>query len=771
MISVLQNKNFYEIRFPYNEALVDFVKQVPGRRWNPKDKFWSIPKDKLGFFLNQIKGTSFESELSISSDENINISASIDNTSRNYIPDIDISDVRQYVKDGGHLFKHQLDCMKYSIGRKDKGNFNGFLLADEMGCVSGSSLVSININNIVNTDITIKHLFEMFESEEHFAHSNVKIKCFDDNHFEFYNIRCVLDKGTQKCLKIYLKDGRSLECTLDHEILTKCGWVEAQNLKTDDYVVCDLFNNDYHILHAYSHVQIDRVEAIADRHVYDIGVDHPVNHNFVCNGIVVHNCGKTLEVINLALFKKQYEEAKHCLIICCVNAAKYNWADDIALHTNGEYEGYILGSRIKKRTGRLDLNGSSKDKLQDLETGLMYSDEELNKPLPYFLILNIEALRHTDNDVKLKRDKYTLTNKIAELCNNREITMIALDEIHRNASPQSTQGKQILAIKKKTGRGVEWIPMTGTPVVNKPTDVFLPMRLVEAHNVDSYYKWNQHYCIYGGYGGYNIIGYKNIPELKSILEPNMLRRTKEQVLDLPGKIHHVEYVENTTVQKKLYDKIQAELLNDVEEIQQSLNPLAKLIRLRQVNGCPEVIDSSIDTNPTTYVSKNAKVRRLLELVQDITDNNEKVVVFSNWIEPLRTAYRCLKKHKFNVASYVGTMSQEEREQNKKNFIENPNCKVILGTVGALGTSHTLSVASNVIFLDEPWHAAALDQAEDRCYRLNSTKAVNIYSIITKDTVDEKVHDIIRRKRGTSDFIVDNELNVRNNPELLPYLLS
>ena len=349
--------------------------------------------------------------------------------------------------------------------------------------------------------------------------------------------------------------------------------------------------------------------------------------------------------------------------------------------------------------------------------------------------------------------------------------MIAIDEIHRNASPQSSQGSQILKLKEMTGNSVEWIPMTGTPVVNKPTDVFLPMYLVGAHNNKSFWLWNQHYCIYGGYGGHNISGYKNLPEMKSILEPNMLRRTKDEVLDLPPKIHHVEYVENTPRQKKLYQEVVMDMWSNMDEIRKSPNPLTQFIRLRQVNGCPELVDEEIDVTSKSYPTVNAKINRLLNLVQDLVSNGEKVVVFSNWVAPLRTAYRTLKQHKINVVSYTGTMTAEDREANKQKFVSDPRCQVIVGTIGAMGVSHTLSVASNVIFLDLPWNAATQDQAEDRCYRLNSTKPVNVYQIITKDTVDEKVYDIIQRKRGTADYVVDNTLNFKEHPELMEYLLS
>lgn len=97
--------------------------------------------------------------------------------------------------------------------------------------------------------------------------------------------------------------------------------------------------------------------------------------------------------------------------------------------------------------------------------------------------------------------------------------------------------------------------------------------------------------------------------------------------------------------------------------------------------------------------------------------------------------------------------------------------VILGTIGALGTTHTLTVAQDVIFLDQPWSMADLEQAEDRCYRVGTTGTVNVYYLLSKGTIDDKVYDIVMRKDSWSKFIVDNDLNVKQNPELLKYLIS
>jgi len=605
MVLVMQNNDLYEIRFPYDPELVQLVKNVPGRIWHPEQKFWSIPLARLGFFIAQVKGTKFEKDLNIQSNENIDVNASIDESDK--IPDIDISDVTEYVQDGFKLFDHQKDMLKYAKWRYNNGLRSGFILADTMGL------------------------------------------------------------------------------------------------------------------------------------------------------------GKTLEVTNWAMYMKEKHNAKHCLIIACVNSAKYNWRSDIIKHTDGKEVPYILGSRLRK-DGSIDFSRGSQEKLDDLTTMKMYGKKG-TESLPYFIILNIEAVRMRQGKM------YPIANKIIELVNDGTIDLIALDEVHRGASASSLQGKQLFRIKKEVKRQIQWIPMTGTPIVSRPTDVFLPLRLVDGHTYSSYYQWCQKYCIYGGFGGHEIIGYKNIPELKSILQPNMLRRLKEDVLDLPPKIHYTEYVENTPYQQKLYDAIARELISERSQVVKSLNPLSKFLHLRQVNGSPELVDKQTSIDDKDYLSKNAKLTRLLELLEDIlSEPNEKVVIFSNWVEPLRTLYKFVSKQ-YKVCCYTGTMSSDDREKHKQAFIEDPERRIMLGTVGALGTSHTLTVARNVIFYDSPWNPADIEQAEDRCHRPGTTNSVFVYSLITQGTVDEKVHTIISKKEGTANYIVDNELDLRSHPELFDMLLK
>lgn len=778
MILVEQNEDVYEIRFTYDPVVVSMVKEVPGRTWHPDDKYWSIPKSRLGFLIAQFKGTKYESQLAIKSDEDINVNASIND--ENPIPDIDISDMHLYVQDGFQVFNHQKDMLKYAKWRYENGLKSGFILADEPGCIGSKCLIKVKLDySDAQLEIPLIEVYELFKEGHH-----IEVRSLCNGIFKYFNVDDILDKGEREVIRIQT-DTIELTCTPDHLVLTDRGWIEAGQLQTDDniyyasertdetikFVNCsDISTKDSSgtSLTTDTNVQLNtspicKISDYGKDNVYDIVIDHPEIHNFTANDIVVHNCGKTLQVMEWAMYLKEKYGAKHCLIIACVNSAKYNWQEDIKKHTNGLEVPYIVGTR-KKRDGTFNFSTGSKEKLEDLTAMKMYGGKT-DEDLPYFLVLNIEAIRMREGK------KYPIADRVIELLNNGEIPLVALDEVHLGLGAQSLQGKQMLRIKKNVKADVQWIPMTGTPITSKPTDVFLPLRLVDGHQNNSSWSWNQKYCVYGGFGGHEIIAYQNIPHLKSILQPNMLRRLKKNILDLPPKIHYTEYIENSAYQQKLYKKIELDLVTERDSVVKSLNPLSQFLHLRQVNGSPELVDDSVNPNAKDYLSKNAKLARLLELLDDIlAEPSEKVVIFSNWVEPLRTLYKYISK-KYKICCYTGTMASDKREKHKQAFMNDPDRRVMIGTVGALGTSHTLTVARNVIFYDSPWNPADIEQAEDRCHRPGTTDSVFVYSLIVKGTVDEKVHEILSKKEGTANFIVDNELDLHSHPELFDLLLS
>lgn len=457
--------------------------------------------------------------------------------------------------------------------------------------------------------------------------------------------------------------------------------------------------------------------------------------------------GKTKEIIDLAMCRKQTDGLKHCLIICGINGNKYNWADEVKIHSRED--SWILGTRFTKRPPIKMIEGSTKDKMEDLN----------NIPHQFFWITNIETLR--GGSFKEKQGKRTvirfpIAEKIQELCDRGIIGMIAFDEAHKAKNPDSQQGKALLSIDCKGPK----IPMSGTFVLNNPLDLYLPLRW-SGFETHSFYAYKQHYCKMGGFGGKEIVGYKNLDELRSMVSKVMLRRVKGDVLDLPPKVHTIEWVDAYPEQKSLYKDVRDQVRDNIDKVKVHPDPLSEMLRLRQVTGYPGILSST--------VTKSAKMDRMEELVEEEVSVGGKAIIFSNWSEMTNVIRHKLKK--YNPAYITGEVGSVQRMEEKDRFQNDPNCKVMIGTIGALGTGFTLTAAQLVIFVDEPWNRGIKDQAEDRAHRIGTRGTVRIVTILTRDTVDEGVYNLVHKKGKMADLLVDGKVDGKNVDNVLSYLLT
>lgn len=441
--------------------------------------------------------------------------------------------------------------------------------------------------------------------------------------------------------------------------------------------------------------------------------------------------GKTKSVIDIAVAKKLQRGYKHCLIICGINGLKWNWQNEIKIHSNET--GWILGQRTKNNK---TIIGSNTDKLNDILN--------IDKINSYFLITNVESLR--DDHIQYE---------LAHLCRDKTIGFVAIDEIHVCKNASSKQGKGILKLQPECR-----IAMTGTPLMNNPLDLFIILKWL-GYEKHPFYTFKQHYCVLGGFGGYQVVGYRNLDEVQEALNQLMLRRLKSDVLDLPDKLYIDEYVEMSSKQAKIYKEVTDYVKSNIDKISTSINPLAELIRMRQATGYTGILSST--------VQESAKLDRMEELVNECVSNNKKVVIFSNWTQITDIAYaRLCKKH--NGEIITGATKDNERQNIVKEFQTNPNCKFIVGTIGAMGTGITLTEGTVEIFLDEPWTRASKAQAEDRCHRIGSNENITIYTIMCKNTIDERIHQIIERKGMMSDVVIDGK-TTKDKVDLINFLLN
>ena len=451
--------------------------------------------------------------------------------------------------------------------------------------------------------------------------------------------------------------------------------------------------------------------------------------------------GKSKQVIDIAVARKVMYGYRFCLIVCGVNTLKWNWVNEI--HTHSKEDAYILGQRRKGTKIRI---GSTKDKLEDLK--LMY---DIKEPHPYFIITNVESFR----------DK-NIADTISDLCKKGIIGMCAADEMHKMKNPTAQQTKGFLKCLPYCRIG-----MTGTPLMNSPMDLYVILKWLgyESH---AFYSFKQHYCVMGGYGGYEIVGYKNLDQLTAQVREIMLRRLKSEVLDLPEKIYVDDIVEMEGKQAVMYKEVEAGLKADYINGDIDLtNPLSALIRLRQTTGYPGILSDEI--------TESAKLDRMEEIVENCISNDEKVIIFSNWtqmtdaiLQVLHTKLKLIGR--LEPAVITGNTNDSDRQQIVDRFQNNDVCRVIIGTIGAMGTGLTLTAATTIIFVDEPWNKALFDQAVDRAHRIGQKNNITIYSIMCKDTIDERIHNLIYKKGAMSDAIIDGRV-VGNKTEVFDYLLN
>ena len=434
--------------------------------------------------------------------------------------------------------------------------------------------------------------------------------------------------------------------------------------------------------------------------------------------------GKTKQAIDIAISRKG--GFNHCLIVCCVSGLKWNWAKEVDVHSHEK--SHIIGSRINKK-GNLVIDGLGK-RVDDL---LQPHDE-------FFLITNIETLR----------DK-NFSKTVKQLCISGEIGMVVVDEVHKCKNDSSQQGAALHDLQSYYK-----LALTGTPLLNTPIDLYNILKWLgfEHHTKTAF---TEHYCVTDAWGG--ITGYKNLPELQAIVNEVMLRRLKEDVLDLPPKLRIREYVDMNAGQAKIYKEVKTKMLEDVDLIRLSNNPLAEFIRLRQATGCPEILSSK--------ETKSSKFERAVEIIAESIATDDKVIVFSNWTKVIYPFIDTIAK--YNPAVVTGEVENTSVEIEK--FMNDKTCKVICGTIAALGTGYTLTAGSVVIFLDSPWTRGDKDQAEDRAHRIGATKPVTVYTLVCHGTIDERIEDIVDSKGEVSDYIIDGNAKAMKSLGVIDFLFT
>lgn len=688
------------VTFPYSQEIVAVIRCVPERFWDSKNSVWELDYKAYDFLREHLPNEEF----------NV-IGEPIDSGS------LVKKDLEQF------SLPESLQTELFSYQREDYNtlmNFEKRLVLHDTGLGKAQPLYSkvLTPNGFVNMgDIKV----------------GMKVMGEDGKP---YDVLGVYPQGKKKIYSLHFSDGSSCECCGSHlwtlhyvgckefivsvnELIGYYGsymsdwnsWWFSEEYPL--YLPDSIYKHTTHLVYIQSEIKEEECQCIY--------VSNPTHLYITDDFIPTHN---TVICSTVAEKRRELGLADHTLILC-LNTLTVNWYREIKKHFN--MESTILGARKDKR-GNLIVK-SNKDKLEDLKN-----------LKTYFLITNIESLQNKD-----------IVQELVNLCKKKRI-MIIEDEIHKGVSnPGTKQGKAFLRLKPKYSLG-----LSGTLLTNSALNLYTPLKFVDGFK-SNYNAFKSHYVIYGGYGGYQVVGYKNLAELQVLVDTYSIKRKKGDVLDLPEINFKNEYLQMGKAQSKIYAEVLEQTLADVDKIMASINPLSMLMRLRQCTATTEIV--------STTVNESIKFDRMIEIIEDVISRGEKLIVFSNWTQVLDFAKLRLK---YDYAVVTGEVKDKQSQLDK--FTNDDNCKVLLATIGAAGTGLTLTVANTLLFLDSPWNYATFTQVSSRIHRIGQTKNCDIISLLATNTIDERIMDIVEKKKKLGEAVVDGKYNLKDR-KVLEWLLE
>jgi SWI/SNF-related matrix-associated actin-dependent regulator 1 of chromatin subfamily A len=388
--------------------------------------------------------------------------------------------------------------------------------------------------------------------------------------------------------------------------------------------------------------------------------------------------GKSCSTIIAALETK----AKKILVVCPASL-KINWQREIVIYS---------------------------DKSVFIAEGKKFSTEH------DIVIVNYDILKNF----------YDIKNPNDSVIGQINFDLIILDEAHMVSNSQAARTKIINSFTKKAK--YLWL-LTGTPMTNRPINYYNLLNLIESPVAQNWMAYAIRYCEgyqfrAGNRKIWNVNGASNLEELRDRTSGQILRRLKDEVLDLPDKIITPIYLKTTS---KEYKDLMGEYYEwlDKEEGSSSLTvQFSKLMQIRKLIA-------------------NEKVKETIEFAQNIIDQDKKVIIFTNFTETLQMIHNHFGKQSVYLD---GSCNKTQRQYAVDQFQENDKIKVFIGNLKAAGVGLTLTKAEAVIMNDLSFVPAEHAQAEDRAYRYGQKNNVLIYYPLFINTIEGAIYDILNNKK-------------------------
>ena len=348
-----------------------------------------------------------------------------------------------------------------------------------------------------------------------------------------------------------------------------------------------------------------------------------------------------------------------------------------------------------------------------------------------------------DEKADLYITSYDYMRRDIELYEHKEFEYVILDEA-QYIKNQKTQNA--ISVKKLKSR--HKLALTGTPIENSLAELWSIFDFLMPNYLFNYHYFLLHY-------ENDIV--RNDDEdkkkrLKQLVTPFILRRNKKEVLtELPDKIEKTQFIEFNEDEYKLYLAHLAQINNELKmsEEMNKIEVLAMLTRLRQLCCEPRLIFDNI------YHS-SSKLKACTDLIVNLKENNQKVLLFSSFTSALNLIEEELNILGISYLKLTGQTSKEKRKELIEKF-QNKEVDVFLISLKAGGTGLNLTAAQAVIHFDPWWNVSAQNQATDRAYRIGQEKNVQVFKLVMKNSIEEKIMQLQEKKKDLADtFIEGNE---------------
>ena len=414
--------------------------------------------------------------------------------------------------------------------------------------------------------------------------------------------------------------------------------------------------------------------------------------------------GKTIQAIGTAELLRK-EGLIGSTLILCPTSLKYQWRSEIKKFTNAEV--YVIeGSHLKRK-------------------------EAYNRPEPYKII----SYNSAANDIKI----------LGKL----ETDMLIMDEVQR----LKNWNTQISRAARKIESDYSVI-LSGTPLENKLDELYSIVEFVDNFRLAPYYLFKYNHIITDETG--KVLGYKNLNEIGKKLSDILIRRRKKDVkLQMPKRMDKNLFVPMTKEQMAMHEEWKngvrilvlkwrkMHFLSDKDR----KRLLMLLAQMRMVCDSSYILDQK-----TRY---DTKVEECVNIISDlISEEGEKVVVFSQWERMTRLIAKELEKKEIEFEYLYGGVPSEKRKNLVDNFMNEPSSRVFLST-DAGSTGLNLQAAATIINVDLPWNPAVLEQRIGRIYRLGQQNNIQVINLVAPHSIEEGMLGKLRFKTSMFEGVLDD----------------